>query len=123
MLYLSGTKDYYARAEDIAQDMKIPKSFLRKILKQLERFGLVQLKRGISGGIKLLRTPEDITLYDVIVAMEKTVALNRCVINEKICELMSHCPVHPVWFTVREKLIEALKEIKFKELAIKGAIS
>lgn len=123
MLYLSGKKDHYARAEDIAQNMQIPKSFLRKILKQLEKAGLIQLKRGVSGGIKLLRNPGEITLFDVIIAMEKTVALNRCVINDKICGLLSHCPVHPVWFTVREKLIQALQDIKFQELATKGAAS
>lgn len=122
MLYLSSKKDYSARAEEISQQMQIPKSFLRKILKQLEKVGLVQLKRGVSGGIKLLREPVEITLFDVIVAMEKAVALNRCVINDKICGLISHCPVHPVWFKVRERLIQALQEIKFQELA-KGTAS
>ncbi|MGB9935295.1 RrF2 family transcriptional regulator [Thermodesulfovibrio yellowstonii] len=122
VLYLSSKKDYSARAEEISQQMQIPKSFLRKILKQLEKVGLVQLKRGVSGGIKLLREPVEITLFDVIVAMEKAVALNRCVINDKICGLISHCPVHPVWFKVRERLIQALQEIKFQELA-KGTAS
>ncbi|MCX7988285.1 MAG: Rrf2 family transcriptional regulator [Thermodesulfovibrio sp.] len=121
VLYLSGKEEYFAKAEDIAKEMEIPKSFLRKILKQLEKAELLHLKRGVSGGIKLLRNPAEITLYDVIVAMEKTLALNRCVINEKICGLMPKCPVHPVWFKIRERLIQALKDIKFQELATKGA--
>lgn len=100
--------------------MQIPKSFLRKILKQLEKEGLIQLKRGIKGGIRLLNEPKEITLFDVIVAMEKIVALNRCIINDKICGLISQCPVHPVWFKVRQKLIQVLQEIKFHELAMRG---
>lgn len=116
MLYLSGEENYFATAEDIARDMQIPKSFLHKILKKLEKARLIQLKRGLSGGIRLLKEPFEITLFDVIVAMEKTVALNRCVVSDKICGLSSTCPVHPVWFKVREKLIQALKEVNFKEL-------
>lgn len=121
MLYLSGKKEYFAKAEDIAKNMQIPQSFLRKILKNLEKAEIVKLKRGVSGGIRLLRNPAEITLYDVIIAMEKKLALNRCVINEKICGLMPKCPVHPVWFKIREKLIDSLKDIKFQELATKGA--
>lgn len=87
-----------------------------KILKQLEKVEFLKLKRGVSGGITLLKSPREINLYDVIVAMEKNVALNRCVVNNKICGLATHCPVHPVWFKLREKLIQALKEIDFSLL-------
>lgn len=87
-----------------------------KILKQLEKANLLKLKRGVSGGVKLAKKPKDITLYDVIVAIEKAIALNRCVINKGICGLSSQCPVHPIWFKVRNKLIEALKEINFSGL-------
>lgn len=120
MLYLSGKEDHTARADDIAQDMQISKSFLQKIIKKLEKADLVQLKRGVSGGIKLLKNPIEITLYDVIVAVEKVLALNKCLINEKICGLMPKCPVHPVWFKIRQRLIQELKEINFKELTTKG---
>lgn len=120
MLYLSGKEDHTARADEIAQDMQISKSFLQKILKQLEKADLVQLKRGVSGGVKLLKNPIEITLYDVIVAVEKILALNKCLTNEKICGLMPKCPVHPVWFKIRQGLIQELKEINFKELSAKG---
>ncbi|MEN2995138.1 MAG: Rrf2 family transcriptional regulator [Thermodesulfovibrio sp.] len=123
VLYLSAKEEYFAKAEDIAKSMQIPQSFLRKILKNLEKAEIVKLKRGVSGGIKLSKNPSEITLYDVIVAIEKKLALNRCLINEKICGLMPKCPVHPVWFKIRERLIQALKEIKFKELTVKGTAS
>ncbi len=100
--------------------MQIPKSFLMKILKQLENYGILSLKRGVSGGVTLKKKPEEITLYDVIVAMEKTVALNRCVVSKKICGFSSRCPVHPVWFRIRDRLIQALKEINFSGLLSEG---
>ncbi|GAB6183054.1 hypothetical protein JCM13991_07950 [Thermodesulfovibrio hydrogeniphilus] len=123
MLYLSkkAKENATAIAEEIAKEMQIPMSFLRKILKKLEKAGLLQIKRGVSGGIKLLKLPHEITLYDVIVAMEKEIALNRCVTSKKTCGLSKFCPVHPVWFKVKARLIEALKEINFAQLS--GAAS
>jgi len=113
VLYLSKKENFTAKAEDISKEMQIPKNFLMKILKQLEKTGLLKLKRGVSGGVTLAKKPDEITLYDVIIVMEKSIALNRCIINKRICGLVSHCPVHPVWFKVRDILIEALKDIKF----------
>ncbi|MCS7163478.1 MAG: Rrf2 family transcriptional regulator [Thermodesulfovibrio sp.] len=123
LLYLSGKKEYFAKAEDIAERMQIPKSFLMKILKRLEKANLVTLKRGVSGGIRLLKNPIEITLYDVLVAMEKNIILNRCLINEKVCGVIPQCPVHDVWFKIRQKIIEALKEFNFQDLAKKGTAS
>ncbi|WP_353684622.1 Rrf2 family transcriptional regulator [Thermodesulfovibrio sp. 3907-1M] len=121
VLYLSGKVGLTAKAEEISREMEIPKSFLMKILKKLENAGILSLKRGVSGGVELQKKPNNITLYDVIVAMEKTVALNRCVVNKKICGLSSRCPVHPVWFRVRDRLIQILKEINFSVLLTQGA--
>lgn len=121
MLYLSRKENHTAKAEDISKQMQIPKSFLMKVLKQLEKGGILKLKRGVTGGVTLVKNPEEITLYDVVVAMEKAVILNRCVINKTVCRLVTHCPVHPVWFKVRDKLIQALKEINFSGLVSQGA--
>lgn len=97
--------------------MQIPKTFLHKIVKRLERSGIVKLKRGVNGGVGLLKAPSEITLYDVVVAMEKNLPLNRCVENSNICNLLQECPVHPVWHRIRVKLIDELKEINFFQLA------
>lgn len=123
MLYLSKKENFTAKAEDISKEMQIPKNFLMKILKQLEKTGLLKLKRGVSGGVTLAKKPDEITLYDVIIVMEKSIALNRCIINKRICGLVSHCPVHPVWFKVRDNLIEALKDIKFSGFLTEEAAS
>ncbi|HQA04389.1 MAG TPA: Rrf2 family transcriptional regulator [Thermodesulfovibrio thiophilus] len=122
VLYLSGRENYFAKAEDISKTMDIPKSFLRKILKQLEKQGLLRIKRGVSGGITLIKKPEEITLYDTIIAVEKNVALNRCVVNKTVCGFSSQCPVHPVWFKLRDGLIKALKEINFSGLISQGTV-
>jgi len=116
VLYVSRKESYTAKAEDISKEMQIPKIFLMKILKQLQKAGLLKLKRGVSGGVTLAKKPAEVTLYDVILATEKAVALNRCVIKKGVCGLVSQCPIHPVWLKVRKRLIEDLKEINFSGL-------
>jgi len=96
--------------------MFIPKEFLRKILKRLEQKKFIKLKRGAGGGVKLIKSPKRITIYDVIVAFEGKIALNRCVINKKVCSISNRCPVHPIWINLRRKLIESLREISFSTL-------
>lgn len=110
-------EEYWATADEISSQMDIPKTFLHKIVKRLERSGIVKLKRGVKGGIGLLKNPRDITLYDVIIAVEKNLPLNRCVENRNICKLLEECPVHPVWHKIRVRLIDELKEINFFQLA------
>ena len=56
-------------------------------------------------------------LYHIKSAIQKEVTLNRCVTSKKKCELSHSCPVHPVWFKIKAKLIEALKEINFAQLS------
>lgn len=96
--------------------MQIPKSFLRKIAKRRKKTKLLRLKSRVNGGITLIKNPEEISLYDVIVSMARNIALNRCVINKKFCRLSAHYPIHPVWFSVKEELSQLLKEITFSNL-------
>jgi len=123
VLYLSKMADYKAFSAEISQNMQIPKSFLRKIAKKLEKAKIVQLVRGVKGGIRLIKSPREITLYDVILATENQISLNRCLVNKQICGLHQYCPVHPVWIKIRNKLIDALREINFAELSREGATS
>jgi Rrf2 family protein len=119
MLYLSREENHIFKSEDISKKMLIPQDFLRKILKRLEKKGLIKIKRGVGGGIKLSRKPEKITLYDVVEAIEDTVALNRCVINKSTCRLVSNCPAHPVWMKLRKEIVNSLKEIDFRNIISK----
>lgn len=119
ILYLSREENHFFKSEDISKKMLIPQDFLRKILKRLEKKGLIKIKRGVGGGIKLSRKPEKITLYDVIEAIEDTVALNRCVINKSTCRLVSNCPAHPVWMKLRKEIVNSLKKIDFRSIISK----
>ena len=102
--------------DEIAREMRIPKSFLAKILQRLAKAGLVQSYVGVKGGFYLTKKPQEINLYEVITAIEGPVALNKCTVNKKSCSLSRTCKVHPIWVTVRKEIEEVLKKNTFQKI-------
>ena len=111
--YLSCRMDETLMVDRIAQGMRIPKTFLAKILQKLVKGGVVKSFRGAKGGFRLDRRPEDITLLDVIEAIEGTVAMNACALDKKRCSLSGRCSVHPVWIDVRKEVEAILRKRNF----------
>ena len=81
----------------VSAKWNIPESFLRKILKNLSKAGLVNSTRGKRGGFELARPAAKITLLDIIRVSEGEIYFNNCLVGPEVCEHRSWCPVHPVW--------------------------
>jgi len=82
VLYLSrGRQGETVMIDRIAADMKIPRSFLAKILQKLAKGGIVTSFRGVKGGFMLAKLPAEISLLDVVEAIEGPVSMNRCTID------------------------------------------
>ncbi len=77
----------------IAEATRVPKDYLSKILQDLSKKGLVKTQRGVGGGISLTRTPEEITILDVVSAVEPIERITTCPLK-----LPNHganlCPLH-----------------------------
>jgi len=113
--FLSNTKDGTLIVDRIAEQMCIPKTFLAKILQKLVKAGIVKSFRGAKGGCQLTRKPADITLLDVIEAIQGPVAMNVCALDSKACGLSSKCTIHPVWLEVRKEVEYILRNKNFAE--------
>ena len=103
--------------QDIARRQNIPGPFLAKIISQLAMSGLVITYRGAGGGVRLACPASEISLLDVIEALDGPVKLNRCVIEPSACPRDSHCPVHHVWAKAKTELTTLLSSTTFEELA------
>lgn len=102
---------------EISEDYKIPRSFLAKILQKLVKGKIVRSYRGVKGGFSLARQARDISVLDVLEAIEGKMALNLCIMDRKSCEFNRNCPVHGVWMTAQGKVVEVLKKANFDDLA------
>ncbi|MDI6710973.1 MAG: Rrf2 family transcriptional regulator [Bacillota bacterium] len=103
----------------ISEDERIPMRFVLKILRTLSQAGIVRSHRGVKGGYSLARPPAEITMLDVIEAMEGPVRLNRCLISPEECNkrFTSKCPVHRALYAAQQALRDQFRRYNFEMLA------
>ena len=104
----------------VAREMKIPPSFLAKIISQLSIAGLLHTSRGARGGVTLARDASQISMLDVVEAIDGPILLNECVGDPADCEFIDDCLVHPVWVDVQKDLIKRLSATTFDQVAVRN---
>jgi Rrf2 family protein len=116
ILYLSRlSAGQRAATSQIAQEEHIPPSFLAKIVSQLSVAGLLTTSRGARGGVSLARKPDDITLLEVVEAIDGPILLNECVSENGTCPFKDDCPLREVWVEAQRDLVNRLKNVNPKE--------
>ncbi len=102
---------------EISEEYKIPRSFLAKILQKLVKAKIVRSYRGVKGGFSLARQSREITVLDVLEAIEGKMALNICVSDKRKCTFSKHCPSHVLWMQVQARVVDTLKKANFDDLS------
>jgi len=97
----------------IAREQNIPPSFLAKIVSQLSVAGLLQTSRGARGGVSLARKPTDITVLEVVEAIDGPILLNECVAGGTTCAFGETCPLHDIFHTAQAELVARLEQTTF----------
>ena len=110
ILYLAQDSVQIANVTEVSRKVHIPKTFLAKIFQRLVKAGLVESIRGMNGGFPLAKRPSDISLLDVMTAIQGPVGINVCAVNSKKCSKSSTCSVHPVWVGLRKEVNQRLQE-------------
>ena len=101
----------------VAKAQGAPPRFLAKIFQALAKAGIVKSHRGAKGGFSLAKPAAEITIKDVIEAVEGPIHLNVCLIGEGECDQDKVCAVHPIWKEAQEKMMSVLARGNFADLA------
>jgi len=135
MLGISRQTDYAARVvlhlaclapgarvpiADIATHRMLPLDFVRRIVGDLVKAGILKTTRGSGGGVGLARPAADISLGEVVAATEGDMALNHCVSDRRVCPLAASCPVQSVWVDATQVLGDYLASVRFDALALRS---
>lgn len=94
----------------IAEKQDVPPHFLRKILLKLSKARIVESQSGPCGGFSLSRMPSQITLKEVLEAVQGRVSLNECLYDSNFCSRWRRCSVRPGLSVIQDKLIGLLDE-------------
>jgi Rrf2 family protein len=102
---------------DVGAEQDIPESFLAKIFQSLVHAGLVASQRGAHGGFSLARPPAEITVRDVVEAVDGPIALNGCDLWPEDCRRSADCRMHEVWVLAQQRMMDVLGEVTLAQLA------
>lgn len=120
--YNSGTLP--AQIQDISRRQEISPRYLEQIFQSLKKVGILKSKRGPHGGYCLARSPEEITVRDVIVATEGDMVLVDCVSGKRKkksdCVFNGCCVTQSIWEEASAKLNEYFATLTLKNLCERG---
>lgn len=102
----------------ISDRQKISLSYLEQLFGKLRRFGLVESVRGPGGGYYLAKKMDDITVSDIIQAVDETMDSTQCG-GQGNCHDEHECMTHDLWITLNAKIFEYLSSIKLSHLVAK----
>ncbi|MEZ5474874.1 MAG: SUF system Fe-S cluster assembly regulator [Steroidobacteraceae bacterium] len=104
-------------ATALAEATRIALPTVSKLLKQLQRAGLVHSVRGLRGGYQLARPAAEITAVQILDAVEGPVVLTDCSAGEGHCDIESHCHVGTSWQRLNLAIRRSLNDVSLAQLA------
>jgi Rrf2 family transcriptional regulator, iron-sulfur cluster assembly transcription factor len=113
----------YRLARCLAADLDLPGPYLAKVLQILGHYGILESHRGPSGGFRLHRALEEITLKEVVMAMEGPEPFGDCLLGVHGGRDGCHCPIHPAWDVLQRRLTTFLAETTLHDLKISHDLS
>ncbi len=102
-------------ASEIARRMDMPPRFLPQVMQDLVRAGLVEASLGRGGGYRLTRLPGDISLLEVIEAVEGDARRRTCVLSAGVCDASRPCDVHGLFARAQDALLEELRGASIRD--------
>lgn len=113
---LASRPEAYVSLADIAKQTGRSANYLQQIIKPLKEAGLVISKEGVTGGIRLAKSPKAITLYEVLIALDGEVQPISCLSEGHVCPTKQTCGHRKYWSKVTEMLEEQFKQTTLLDL-------
>ncbi len=113
-VYVSIPKSTIAEEAD---EERLPEHFLAKIMQTLARSGVLGSQKGPKGGFSLARPSDEITLYDIVEALDDLSNYNHCAVGLAECNDEVPCPLHNMWVGVRTAVLDYFRRTTLVDLA------
>lgn len=99
-----------------AEAVDVPYSFARSIQHGLVQAGIVESLRGVRGGMRLRLEPSEITIRQIVEAVQGHLVMNDCTAEEGMCPRMECCCYHPIWVGAQELLRDYLDSVTLDDV-------
>lgn len=116
MTHVAADAERQRTAAAAAAATRIPEPTVSKIMKALARARLLESQRGINGGYTLVRAPADISIAEIVTAVDGPIALTECQETDGACTFEAFCPTRGNWHMINDAVHRALDEISLSDM-------
>jgi FeS assembly SUF system regulator len=118
LTYMADDPERRYNAPELAHEVQLPLPMVSKILKILARDGLLASHRGVNGGYALSRPPRQITVSEIITALEGPIAITECIDDGPgECVQEAVCPLRSNWQLINAAIRGALDGLRLSDMA------
>jgi Rrf2 family protein len=112
------SKENHISLKSISERLEMSDNYLEQLIALLKKGHLVESKRGAQGGYALAKDPKDITIGDILRALEGSLAPTQCTCEDKHykCTIASRCVTKPVWEKLRDGINQVVDSITLADL-------
>lgn len=107
----------------VQDEMQIPRAFLQQIVAALSRAGILLTTTGPKGGLKLARPAADISLRDIVEALEGPILVSECLCGPDVCPLGPNCPVRSRWGGLQGLILRELERTSIAAMAVAAPLA
>ncbi len=101
----------------VAEEVQLPRAFLRKIMHKLVHAGIVESARGAGGGVRLAQKASAIAVFEVVLAIDGDKRFTGCMLHLEKCNPDAPCPFHHEWAKQRSMIQDELQRLSLQEVA------
>ena len=102
--------------KDIARSQQISEKYISRLILPLNEAGFITSFRGAKGGLKLAKPPKEISLLEIVEAMEGRLAIVDCVFDKDFCPKSDDCSACKMWTSLNKKIRKQMAEITLKDV-------
>jgi len=103
-------------ARELASHVELPLPVVSKVLKALTRANILESQRGTKGGYSLAREPEELSVAEMIAALDGPLALTQCSQGPSVCDLEATCSIKNPWQVINHVVQNSLASITLADL-------
>lgn len=108
---------------DIAKRQEISLKYLWQVINPLKTAGVLNVTRGAKGGYVLARSPEEISMLEVLTTLEGPISITKCLTDEGVCARIHSCVARTVWMDVNKTIEKSLAGTTLAKLLLLHAQS
>jgi Rrf2 family protein len=122
LIYIAKHRDTVVPAQQVQNELNLPRPFLRKILQTLQKAGILDSRKGNKGGFWINKNPEVISLADIMVIFQGKLSMCECFLMKKICPHVRTCKIRAKVKAIEKNVIQELNQITIADLLKKSHI-